>query len=54
MVRSVLIAVFLIVVTGCAKKPMTKAENYVDSWADMGMWLPDKGQITFYPSAGHY
>jgi hypothetical protein len=48
MVRSVLIAVFLIVVSGCAKKPTTKAENYVGSWADMGMWLPEKRQVTFF------
>jgi len=48
MIRTVLIAVFLVVVTGCAKTPTTKAEKYVDSWDDMGMWLPDKGQIIFF------
>lgn len=48
MVRTLLISVFLILSAGCAKTPTTKAKKYVDSWADMGMWLPDKEQITFF------
>lgn len=48
MVRTLLIAIILALATGCAKTPTTKAEEYVDSWADMGAWLPDKEQIAFF------
>jgi hypothetical protein len=50
MVRTLLIAVFLTLATGCAKTPKTKAAKYIDSWSDMGMWLPDNEQITFFRS----
>lgn len=46
--RTLLIAVFLTLGAGCAKTPTKKAEKYVDSWANMGMWLPDKEQIGFF------
>jgi hypothetical protein len=46
MVRTLLISVFLILSAGCAKTPTTEAKKYVDSWADMGMWLPEKGQVS--------
>ena len=42
------LAILLVSVLGCAKAPSKKAEEHVDSWADMGMWLPDKEQITFF------
>jgi len=46
MVHTLLISVFLILSAGCAKTPTTEAKKYVDSWADMGMWLPEKGQVS--------
>jgi hypothetical protein len=48
MVRTLLISVFLTLAAGCAKTPKAKAAKYIDSWGDMGMWLPDKEQITFF------
>lgn len=41
-------AVFLTLGAGCEKTPKAKAAKYIDSWDDMGMWLPDKEQITFF------
>jgi len=48
MVRTLLIAVLLVLAAGCAKTPTREAEKYVDSWGDMGMWLPPKEQIIFF------
>jgi hypothetical protein len=44
-VHTLVIAVFMVFVSGCAKTPKAKAEKYIDSWSDMGMWLPNKEEI---------
>lgn len=47
-VHVLFVAVFLTLSAGCAKTPKEKAAQYIDSWDEMGMWLPDKEQINFF------
>jgi hypothetical protein len=51
--RRLLLAPFLILAIGCSHKTAptsTKPQEYIDGWAQMGMWLPDQEQIEFFRS----
>lgn len=47
-VHVLFVAVLLTLSAGCAKTPKEKAAKYINSWDEMGMWLPDKEQINFF------
>ncbi len=44
--------VLLILLCGCdhTTAPSKTAQKYVDSWTEMGMWLPDKEQVAYFHS----